>query len=104
MSNDNRNADMNDRGSSIKNDPNQRSVAAQKTGQQSQDASRHQQDATHHPIDKSPQQGGADKKSGQQLQGGSQKDNCDMKQSGSGNITHDQKHASEAGQKSGAFK
>jgi len=75
MSNDNRNANMNDLGSPMKNDPNRGSDAAQKTGQQSQDASRHQQDATHHPIDKSPQQGGADKKGGQQLQGGSQKDN-----------------------------
>jgi hypothetical protein len=61
------------------------------------------QDATHHPIDKTPQQGGADKKSGQQLQGGSQKDNGDMKQSGSGDVAHDPKHASEAA-KSGASK
>jgi hypothetical protein len=104
MSNDNKNMNMNDRGNSGKNDAQRGNEGTQKAAQQSQDASRHQQDAGHHQIHKSPQQGASDNKSAQQSQGVSHKDSGDTKRSGSGNVAHDQKHANEAGQKSGASK
>jgi hypothetical protein len=50
---------------------NRGSDAISKTGHQSQDALRHQQDAPHHKDGKRRQPGGADSESGQQSQGGS---------------------------------
>jgi hypothetical protein len=104
MSNDTKNANMSDRGSSGKTDAQRGNEGSHKPGQQSQDASRHQQDAAHHEPHKSPQQGASDNKSGQQSQGASRKDTNDGKGSGSGKVVHDQKPVSEAGQKSGASK
>jgi hypothetical protein len=46
-----------------------------------------------------PAQAASDGESGQQLQGGSRKNNDDMKQNGSENVAHDQKHANQAEQK-----
>jgi hypothetical protein len=46
---------------------------------QSQDASRHQQDAVHHKGHKSPQQGATDDKGDQQSQGGSGPNPSDQK-------------------------
>jgi len=66
MSNEMKSGNMNEHGGSGKNDPN-RTTDAPKSGQQSQGtAPRTGKSAT--------QQGGSDHKSGQQLQGGSQKD------------------------------
>jgi hypothetical protein len=90
MSNDNKSANMNDRGDSGKNAGNRADDAAQKAGQQSQDASRHQQDASLQKNDKGAQRGGSDQKSGQQSQGGSQKDSGGTQQSGSRQVA-DQK-------------
>ncbi|MHB8477049.1 MAG: hypothetical protein ACYDBZ_12280 [Steroidobacteraceae bacterium] len=99
MSSASKNSNMNDRGSSEKND-----TQRGNEGAQSQDASRHQQDAAHHQPHKSPKQGATDNKSGQQSQGASRKDTTDGKGSDSGKVSHDQKPVSEAGQKSGASK
>jgi hypothetical protein len=52
MSNESKNANMNERGGTGKNDANRPNDTTQKSGQQSQDASRHQQDAAHHKSDK----------------------------------------------------
>jgi hypothetical protein len=74
MSNESKNAIVNERDGSGKNDPNRPKDTAQKTGQPSQDASRHQQDSAHHQNEKNRQQGASDHKVGQQSQGGSHKD------------------------------
>jgi hypothetical protein len=103
MSNDTKNATMNDRASSGKTDIQRGNEGGHKPGQQSQDASRHQQDAAHHDPHKSSQHGASDNKSGQQSQGASRKD-TDGKGSGPGKVAHDQMPASEASQKSGASK
>ena len=103
MSNDNKSANMSDRGGSGKNESTLGNDTAQKTGQRSQDAARHQQDASHHKNVKSPQQVGADDKSGQQSQGGSQKDSVGTKQSGSGHVA-DQKQSSDQGHEGGHSK
>jgi hypothetical protein len=103
MSNDNKSANMNDRGDSGKNAGNRGNDAAQKAGQQSQDASRHQQDASHQKNDKGAQRGGTDDKSGQQSQSGSQKDSGGTKQSGSRHVA-DQKLPSDQEHKGGQSK
>jgi hypothetical protein len=54
---------------------------AQKTGQQSRDALRHQQDAAHHKVHKSPPPAAADTRNGQQSQGSSQKDDTAINES-----------------------
>jgi hypothetical protein len=54
MSNESKNANVAERGSSEKTD------TTQKSRQQSQDESRHQQDAAHHKNDKRTQQGSTD--------------------------------------------
>jgi hypothetical protein len=53
----------------------------QNTGQQSQDALRHRQDAAHHKFHKSPQGGAADTHRGQRSEGGPQQDDSDINQS-----------------------
>jgi hypothetical protein len=66
MSTDNKTTNVRDHDGTGKHDSNRENGAASKTGQQSQDATRHQQDASHHKDHKRPQPGGADDKSGQQ--------------------------------------
>lgn len=104
MSNDTKNANMNERSNSGKTDIQRGNEGGHKPSQQSQDASRHQQDAAHHEPHKSSQHGASDNKSGQQSQGALRKDTNDGKGSGSGKVAHDQMPASEASQKSGASK
>jgi hypothetical protein len=95
MSNDSKNANVNERSGSGKNDTNRPNDTAQKTGQQSQDAARHQNDKAH-------QHGASDNKSGQQSQGGgSHKDSGGMKQGGSGHTASDQKQQNDSGHKGG---
>jgi hypothetical protein len=100
MSNDSKNANMKEHGTTGKNDANRPDDTTQKTGQQSQDALRHQQDATHHKSHKGPQQGAADNESGQQSQAGSQKQSGGMKQGGSTTNPGDHKPANGPGHKS----
>jgi hypothetical protein len=57
---------------------------AQKTGQQSQDALRHQQDVAHHKVHKSPPSAAADTRNGQQSQGRSQTDDTASNESEAG--------------------
>jgi hypothetical protein len=57
MSNDRKNADVNERGSAKKKDADRPDDTTSKSGQ-SQDASRHEQDAAHHKGYRGPQQGG----------------------------------------------
>jgi hypothetical protein len=102
MSNDSKSANVNDRGGSGQNDSNRPNDTAQNTGQQSQDATRHQQDASHHENTKTPQQDGSDSKRGQQSQGGSQKDGSAMKPAGS--TPNDRKKTRNAGLKIGSSK
>ena len=74
MSNEIKSGNVNEHGGSGKNDPN-RNTDGSKSGQQSQGSvPRTDKSAT--------QQGGSDHKSGQQVQGGSQKDSGATKQSG----------------------
>ena len=81
MSNEITSGNMNEHGGSGKNDPN-RNTDASKSGQQSQgSAPRTDRSAT--------QQGGSDHKSGQQVQGGSQKDGA-TKQSGPRHVADQQ--------------
>jgi hypothetical protein len=56
MSNDRKNADVNERAGAEKKDADRADDTKPNTGQ-SQDASRHQQDAAHHKGYKGPQQG-----------------------------------------------
>jgi hypothetical protein len=56
MSNDHKKADVNDR-DAAENDANRRADTQRKSGQESQDALRHQQDAAHHKDQKKPQHG-----------------------------------------------
>ena len=77
MSSDSKNANTNEHSGSGKNDPNRPKDTAHRTGQQSQDAARHQNDKSH-------QHGASDHKSGQQSQGSANKDSRGMKQGGSG--------------------
>jgi hypothetical protein len=75
-----------------------------KSGQQSQDALRHQEDALHHKNEKSAQQGGSDHNSGQQSQSGSRADDDAMKQAGSATIVSDPKKTRDATRNSGQQK
>jgi hypothetical protein len=80
MSSDSKNSDMNDRSGSG-NDPKRENERA-KTGQQSQDALRHQQDARHHKFHNGPLPGGADDKTGQKSQARAQQDSVDIQSDG----------------------
>jgi hypothetical protein len=84
MPNDKKNANRSDGGNTRKNDTKRVSEPVPKTGQQSQDAQRHQQDAAHHKFHSSPHQGAADTQRGQQSQGGPQQDDGDMSQGEAG--------------------
>jgi hypothetical protein len=92
MSNDSKNVNANENSESGKNQINRSKDAAHKTDQQSQDAVRHQNDKSH-------QHGATDRKSGQQSEGGTNKDNSGMRQSGSGHATNDQKQPTDKGHK-----
>jgi hypothetical protein len=68
----------------MSHDTNRGDNTEQRTGQQSQDAQRHQQDAAHHKVHKSPQPGATDTRSGQQSQGRPQKDDTAISESEAG--------------------
>lgn len=51
-----------------------------RTGQESQDASRHLKDALHHKYHRDPQPSGADETDGQRSQARAQQDSVDMQQ------------------------
>ncbi len=94
MSNEIKSGNMNEHGGSGKNDPN-RNTDASKSGQQSQgSAPRTDKSAT--------QQGGSDHKSGQQVQGGSQKDGGPTKQTAPRHVADQQ--PSDQGRKDGHTK
>ena len=97
MSNDSKNANRNENSASEKNQTNPLKDAAHKTEQQSQDAVRHQNDKSHH-------RGASDRKSGQQSEGGTNKDNSGMRQSGLGHATNDQKQPIAQGHKAAQSK
>ena len=94
MSNEIKSGNVNEHGGSGKNDPN-RTTDAPKSGQQSQGSPpRTDKSAT--------QQGGSDHKSGQQEQGGSQKDGGATKQSAPRHVADQQ--SSDRGHKDGHSK
>jgi len=94
MSNEIKSGSMSEHGGSGKNDP-KRTIDAPKSGQQSQ--------ATAPRTDKSAtQQGGSEHKSGQRVQGGSQKDSGATKQSGPRHVADQQ--PSDQGHKGGQSK
>lgn len=115
MSNDNKGSNVNDLRGSGTHDNDRADNSAQKTGQQSQDALRHQQDASHHQNAKKPQYGGSDNKARQQSQGGghqgekgsaqqagSQKDGSPVTPGGSATIANDPREMADGGQKIGS--
>jgi hypothetical protein len=92
MSNQNQSSNANDNTGSVKTDPT-RTTGAPRTDQQAQEMPRQDKSAK--------QQGGSDRKSGQQSQGGSRADDDGMKQAGSAHVANS---PSDAGQKTGATK
>jgi hypothetical protein len=121
MTNEIKSGNMNQQGSSGKNEPN-RTTDAPKSGQQlqgtapqndkgstqqvgsDQKSGQQSQGAAPQTDRNATQQGGSDHKSGQQSQGGSQKDNDGTRQAGSTSIANDPKKAVETENKGTASK